>query len=172
MRARRRLRGRPRCEAWRAKRASRGLRDSQASRCSTSGASELASGACSLLADRSAALSRRAAATSGLVVALANLRRVAAWSVKYFLPATDSSTQLRTPAHQSGNPHTVPLYCAKSYAVTNPQGSVLMEQELPRFPSRGPGRSHGVRHFGAAHAQRFRRAGSGVARGLMLHFRV
>lgn len=38
--------------------------------------------------------------------------------------------------------------------------------------SRGPGRSHGVRHFGAAHAQRFRRAGGGVARGLMLHFRV
>lgn len=54
--------------------------------CSTSGAWGLASGASSILAVRSAALSRRRAATSALVVAFANLSRVEAWSARYFFP--------------------------------------------------------------------------------------
>lgn len=56
--------------------------------CSTSGGWGLGSGASSLLDDRSAAFERRPAATSGLVVALANFNRVAAWSARYFFPVT------------------------------------------------------------------------------------
>lgn len=59
--------------------------------CSTSGARGLASSACLLLDERSAAFDRRPAATSGSVVAFANFRSVAAWSAKYFFPITISS---------------------------------------------------------------------------------
>ena len=58
----------------------------QFSVCSTSGAWGLASSASSLLGERSAALSRRPAATSGSVVVMANLRRSAACSTRYFFP--------------------------------------------------------------------------------------
>src|SRR5205823_4596005 len=47
-----------------------------------------ASGASSLLAERSAAFPRKPAATSGSVVAIANFKKVAACSVRYFLPGT------------------------------------------------------------------------------------
>lgn len=63
-------------------------RESYLSGCSTSGGRGLASGASSLLAERSAALSRKPAATSGSVVAIANFKKVAACSVRYFLPGT------------------------------------------------------------------------------------
>lgn len=135
-------------------------------------------GACSLLADRSAALSRRAAATSGLVVAFVNFRRVAACSVRYFLPPLDHSHFVAIPAYQLGNPTYVPRYCAKRHAVTNWQkfrchlSQKCFRERPPPVPSRCACRSHRVRHLGASHTEGFRRPAGGVPRGLMLHFRV
>ncbi len=87
----------PKIVAMRPPMARRPHRGSWPSGCSTSGALGLASGAASLLADRSAALARKPAAMSGSVVAFANLSNVAACSDRYFLPGTIWSLTTRHP---------------------------------------------------------------------------